>query len=193
MASFGYSFAPGAESVPVAGSRRAVNGPQSAVEVRSLTLPNRFVPGQIAPQALLQSAGGGGASSVDVLRRLMQLFAPQGVQPGVPSLDAYSPFRGAAGGNTYQDWMNRERALNRPPSAPPNGGVPAGTDVPLEHSPGAPPLLTYNNPPTGGGGPIGPSAPPPPPAGYQPSAGVINPLGRKFEGLDGFDVPGLFD
>ena len=60
--------------------------PPSAVEYRNLRIPNRQVPGQIAPQALLQGQGGQGIPDVQLLRQLMQMFAPQGAQPGVPGL-----------------------------------------------------------------------------------------------------------
>lgn len=76
------------------------NGPQSAVEVKSFQIPNRSVPGQIAPQALLQSPGGGGASQLQILRQLMQAFAPQGQQFGVPILPG--------GTDTTSGWMNNE-------------------------------------------------------------------------------------
>lgn len=83
---YGFSFQPGPSSVPLGGNPAArPGGPQSAVEIRSLSIPQRSVPGQIAPQQLLQSLGGGGGLDVNILRRLLSLFAPMGQQPVAPT------------------------------------------------------------------------------------------------------------
>lgn len=154
MANLGFSFQPGSQSIDMqsGGTRSGAtasrqSGPQSAVEVKRLSLPNRFVPGEIAPQALLQSPGGGGQLNTDILRQLMQAFAPAGQQPGVPSLGGLQPSgmsfgndqRGTplyqvpslpSGGDTgnTSGWNDNEHGLNRPnaplPPAMDPGGVP---------------------------------------------------------------------
>ncbi len=145
----GYTFAPGSQSIDMqnGGTRSGAtasrqSGPQSAVEVKRLSLPNRFVPGEIAPQALLQSPGGGGQLNTDILRQLMQAFAPAGQQSGVPTLspDPSPSYRAPqyqmpqvptlpSGGDTdtTSGWNGHEGGLNRPSSPPPvmePGGIP---------------------------------------------------------------------
>jgi hypothetical protein len=144
----GYSFQPGAQNIPLGGNR-ATGGPQSAVQVKSFTLPNRFVPGQIAPQALLQSPGGGGGLNVDILRRLMQMFAPQGQQPGVPALGQPQTSLGGSPMSmippaTTQPTFHTQPVPN--PNQPVPGHwvsppTPAQPEVPLTSSPGAPPRV----------------------------------------------------
>lgn len=135
----GFSFEPGQQSVPVSGSNRAVGGPQSAVEIKHLLIPNRFVPGQIAPQQLLQSAGGGGGLDVDILRRLMQAFAPQGQQPSVPTL-AQSPM----GPQQTNQPSNEQPASGMTWSG--IGGIPGG-QPPSAPPVAPPPVVTSGQPP----------------------------------------------
>lgn len=187
----GYTFAPGSQQIPVGGNQNNAGGPQSAVQVKSFTLPNRFVPGQIAPQALLQSPGGGGAASADVFRRLMSLFAPQGQQQGVPTLGGGQPGMGSTPGQRDQaatapqgpSWSDFGGLIGaQPPPAPPR------QDVPLTHTPVAPPNIKPGDTPDQL---IGPSAPEPSPAermkdlfGETPNGGFQNPLGHtKYEGF----------
>lgn len=75
--------------------------PPTAVEYRNLRIPNREVPGQIAPQALLQSPGGQGVPDVQLLRQLMQAFAPEGQQPGVPTIDRSQPSAPTPAGSPF--------------------------------------------------------------------------------------------
>lgn len=84
MPQYGYSFQPGqGGGQDPRKLQQRPGGPQSAIEVRSLSLPARSVPGAPAPQQLLQGYGGGGGLDVNILRRLISLFAPVGQQPGV--------------------------------------------------------------------------------------------------------------
>lgn len=187
----GFSFAPGQQGIPVGGQTRAPGGPQSAVQVKSFTLPNRFVPGQIAPQALLQSPGGGGQMNVDLLRRLMQAFAPQGQQPGVPSLgqpipSQVGPFPQGTGYHTQPVPMGSQ------PQTPPFHTQPVpmpglGGEVPLSNTaPPAPRVIPGDVERTGAG-----ALPEPAPLdlrdlfGGTPSGGVQNPLARKFDQVQG--------
>ena len=177
----GFSFAPGSEQIPI-GNRQVNGGPQSAVEVKSFTLPNRFVPGQIAPQALLQSHGGGGLPDVDILRRLMQVFAPQGMQPGVPSLTM--PPRGPE-----PPFQTLPVPMEPQPQAPPLQAQPVpnpNQDVPQTPTMPAPPRVIPGDTERL---PVGPPAPPETPyiAGFDlqtPSGGFQSPLGRdKYQGF----------
>lgn len=184
----GYSFQPFSQSVPISGSNRSIGGPQSAVEVRSLTLPNRFVPGQIAPQQLLQSAGGAGSPEMAVLRHLMQIFAPQGDQPGVPALG-----RGQMG-------MGATPGQRAPGSFEGFGGQP---QVPVMHTPPPPPRVIPTDPPSPSM-PTDVNVPNPvngdrtflPQPQPQPTQGSIwanqpdSIIGRKY---NNDSVPGLFD
>lgn len=201
----GYTFQPGSQQIPV-GDRPQSNGPQSAVQVKSFTLPNRFVPGQIAPQALLQSPGGGGLPNVDILRRLMSLFAPQGQQQGVSQL-GQAP--------TQQPRFHTQPVPMQPePQAvPPFGAPPLSTrpvprhpsqpDVPQAPSAGAPPRVIPGGDNTGANynpytdtanfAPAQPAAEPlhlPAVEGYnfgttpQPSVGRTP---NKFDNIEGFD------
>lgn len=171
------------------GSGPRPNGPQSAVEVKSFSIPNRSVPGQIAPQALLQSAGGGGASQLQILRQLMAAFAPQGQQVGVPTLPG--------GPDTTSGWMNNE----------PNQGVPYDAGPGGYRQPNAPsdrpdtaPTIPPPNITPGATGPTPDTPPPPstPPGGGLDLGSVMNPSPPpnqpwwmdKYEG--GPDMQSLF-
>ena len=104
MANFGYSFAPTA-SMQQPGAQAATQPPSRAVEIKSLNLPQREVPGQIAPSALLAAPGGGGVPTAQLLQMLMAAFAPQSQQSaGVPYLPSavgtptQTPTSGISGG-----------------------------------------------------------------------------------------------
>lgn len=186
----GYTFAPGSQQIPLGGQRQAGGGPQSAIEVKSFTLPNRFVPGQIAPQALLQSPGGAGGLDVNILQRLMSLFAPQGQQPGVPAL----------GQPQFGPPRNHTQPVSAPGAMPPMQMVPGAPgpsgDVPLTHTPTPTPGVTPGE--EGRKTPttdiINPNIDtrrdltPAPTQGFDfltPSGGMQNPLGRnKYEGFN---------
>lgn len=124
----GYSFEPGSPSVGMSKPAQPSLQPPSAVEYRNLRIPNRQVPGQIAPQALLQGHGGQGLPDVQLLRQLMQAFAPQGMQPGVPMLPQTSQAMDRVG------VPQSPQQSAQPPQAPPaSGGVPRiipGDDTP---------------------------------------------------------------
>lgn len=94
MTNLGYSFNPSTPPIdmnrpgPGGLAPDQGGGPQSAVEIRRLSIPKRLGPNPIAPSALLNSGGaaGAGVNLAQLLPLLMQAFAPQGQQPGVPSL-----------------------------------------------------------------------------------------------------------
>lgn len=191
----GYTFQPGSQQIPVGGNQNNSGGPQSAIQVKSFTLPNRFVPGQIAPQALLQSPGGGGGPEVDIFRRLMSLFAPQGQQQGVPTLQAPpiypSPFSmvGAKPGLNQTLPVPMEPQPQAPPfRTQPVPNPTPNQDVPQTPSMPAPPrIIPGDSDQRPGDRP--PAAPEYPGiAGFDlstPSGGYQNPLGRnKYEGFD---------
>lgn len=183
----GFSFDPGPQSLPAGGQPRAPGGQQSAVQVKSFTLPNRVVPGQIAPQALLQSPGGGGQMNVDLLRRLMAMFAPSGQQPGVPGIPSQpGAFPQGTGYHTQPVPMGPQ------PQTPPFHTQPVpmpgqGGEVPLEHTPTPVPRVGPGDTERTGAGAL----PEPAPLdlrdlfGGTPSGGVQNPLGRKFDQVQG--------
>lgn len=81
----GFSFQPGATDTShlnLPGQARGTESPQSIVRMLSLRIPRRAAQGQIAPQALLQSQGGGGLDGV--IKALMQSFGlGQGQQGGL--------------------------------------------------------------------------------------------------------------
>lgn len=174
----GFTFAPGSQGINPSGSGARPSGPQSAVEIRHLQLPNRFVPGQIAPQALLQSAGGAGMPEAAIFQRLMQMFAPQSQQPGVPALQRRPQFPTGAG-----DFHT---------GAGPSMSSPGNFNTSAPSSPGggsAPPLFKFAHD-DGLETPSRPSAPTSAPedlfspAGPPVSALDLNPLGRaKYEGF----------
>lgn len=177
----GFSFQPGSQGIsPNSGENRAIGGPQSAVQVKSFTLPNRFVPGQIAPQQLLQATGGGGQLDMNVLRQLVQMFAPQGQQPAGPMLAG-----AGGGGGIGPAWAGIGGLLSaNVPSAP--SSVPK--DVPLTHTPGTPPAVHPGSTPDAQTGP--PATEPTWSEhaqdlfGTTPSGGLMNPLGKnKYEGF----------
>ncbi len=150
MPNYGYSFQPGQQNIRMGGGTGGPppSSPQSAVEVKSLTIPQRNVPGQIAPQALLQSPGGGGQLDTELLRRLMAIFAPAGQQPGVPTLNGTPPLYGQSamsgpqvpmmpGGNDYYlpgQYIGQVPQGEAPSSQPP--------DVPQMPGAGSPPRIT---------------------------------------------------
>lgn len=170
--SIGFSFEPSARSIGVgSGNNQAIGGPQSAVQVKSFTLPNRFVPGQIAPQQLLQSPGGGGQLDVNILRQLMQMFAPQGQQPSTPAL-----------GNGYQDWMNREHGINQAPK--PFDFTPLPHAMAQPQQPQAPPPYAPPRFIPGQEGNLGTSTAPPT---EEPAREVQSAGDRKRAGLGLFD------
>jgi len=210
----GYSFAPFSQGIPANGQRNnSIGGPQSAVDIRHLQLPNRFVPGQIAPQALLQSPGGGGQLNVDLIRRLMAMFAPQGQQPGVPTLGMPPRLGGFPQGTGLH---TQPVPMELQPQAPPFRTQPVpnpNQDVPLTHTPTPTPGVRpgdvdrgqygpdynpYTNPANFAPPPTEPVEPLrlPAPEGYHfgttPPAQTPakSPLAWKHEDLN---VPGLFD
>lgn len=74
----GFSFQPGAGDIAMGGQPTPKpTGPSAAIEFRNLRIPNRQIPGSLAPNALLQSPGGGGVPDVELIKQLMQAFAPQ--------------------------------------------------------------------------------------------------------------------
>jgi hypothetical protein len=145
MADLGYSFNPSTPPVSMGGSgggpRQPASGggPQSAVEIRNLSIPKRLGPNPIAPSALLNAPGasGAGVGLAQLLPLLMQMFAPQGQQPGVPSL---APFPGggyqAPGAPSGGTLANDQRPMSNTPSvapgytpAPPPNATPAAPSV----------------------------------------------------------------
>ena len=181
MPVLGFSFQPFSANGSAQESNRVAGGPQSAVQVKSFTLPNRFVPGQIAPQELLQSAGGGGQLNVNVLRQLMQMFAPPGQQPGVPVLQGNQSghlpglFDQGYGGSYSGAGPNAQGNGSGGASGPlPPRVVPAGDKD--DHTP---PPDTLHLPP--------PPAPPFDFSTYEPPREVQSAGDRKRAGLGLFD------
>lgn len=86
MPPYGFSFQPGVPSIDVnrPSASPLTQTPQSAVNIISASLPRRITGSPLAPPGLLTAPGGGGLEAL--LPLLMQLFAPQGQQPGVPAL-----------------------------------------------------------------------------------------------------------
>lgn len=159
MPNIGFSFQPGSQSIGVGQPGQSQqSGPQSAVEIKSFQLPNRFVPGQIAPQALLQSPGGGGQLDVEILKRLMQVFAPQGQQPGVPTLNpptfgtqpVRTPQEPQLPTDTTSGWRANEGGLNPQgaPAAVPSNGAPYDAGTGYNPMPQAQVPLSNSEPPT---------------------------------------------
>lgn len=125
-------------------------GPQQAVRIFNLRVPERVSPTAIAPQVLLQSKGSGapGAGGLDsMVAALMRMVRPQtqgtGVQPALPGGGSpppvfgppHAPFTPPSLGSdepqrptdTYRGWMDHERHL---------GGVGGGgrTPTPIEYT-----------------------------------------------------------
>jgi len=194
----GFSFEPGQSGIPVGGQTRAPGGPQSAVQVKSFTLPNRSVPGQIAPQALLQSPGGGGQMDLTLLRQLMAAFAPQGQQPGVPSLGGMP--QGMPGG--MSQGMSQGMVGGQPGSSPFAGGRPAPQGPPMTGGAPPPPRVIPGDTPDPTDmiflpePPPQPQAPPlfdignPSPPGFGAGGTLKQPYPGKF---DWQNIQGLFD
>lgn len=189
----GFSFQPGSQQIPVGDRPQIGGGPQSAVQVKSFTLPNRAVPGQIAPQALLQSPGGGGQMDLTLLRQLMAAFAPHGQQPVVPTLGA--PGQGMPPGMPGLSGM----PMGRP--SPFAGGPPTMPGPALSGSAPSPPRVIPSDE-TGGNGMVFVPPPPPPqappplnigapsPSGFGPGGTIKSPLPGKF---DWQNIQGLFE
>lgn len=178
----GFSFSPDSQDVRPGQSGPRPNGPQSAVEVKSFRIPNRTVPGQIAPQALLQSPGGGGQSEMQLLRQLMAAFAPQGQQPSIPSIPTLPSSQG--GSDNYSGWRGNEPS-NGGRGAPSGPQMPAG--VPYDSGTGFNPI-----PPRDGGFNSQPEVPLSPPSfGSVPGVtpGQLAPDPSSNPGPDTWGVP----
>lgn len=95
----GFSFQPGSQSNTMMGGRQP-NAPlsqPSAVEIKSLSLPNRNIPNSIAPQSLMQAPGaaGAGVGLAQLLPLLMAAFAPKANGLGPMQAGMGAPFQGA--------------------------------------------------------------------------------------------------
>lgn len=162
----GFSFQPGSfdartggQAQPAQPGGAAVAPSPSSVEIKSLKIPQRNVPGQIAPQALLQSPGaaGAGVGLSQLLPLLIQAFAPQGTQPGAPTsgmmpapgggyqAPAENPLSGRIqpGGGFH---LPGERVAPQPPT--PNDLMGAIGDALGAPTPSAPPQMPAAPPPT---------------------------------------------
>ena len=144
----GYSFEPGSPSVGMSKPAQPSLQPPSAVEYRNLRIPHRQVPGQIAPQALLQGQGGQGIPDVQLLRQLMQMFAPQGAQPGVPGLAGPSQAQGRIGFPQSSPQQAPQMPSAPSVSAAPDGGrqLPSGSGQVRIGAGGLPPSALNDTP-----------------------------------------------
>lgn len=83
MAEMGFTFAPMTGSPQ--GSQGPTRGAQTPVAIRSLELPTRQSPTQLAPLSLLGAQGGAGIPMAELLRLLMSAFAPMQQSGGAMS------------------------------------------------------------------------------------------------------------